>query len=543
VLEDGYRSCLVENGKDKTCLLGGTEWFWLRYFGQKLGVPIPIKQTDPEQLYGYSDATLPLTALVNQLGFRLHLVGVQLLLAKTANSSWSSDDQKAADILTVRQSRNAFFLYLSQGRSHRAAQAFLDACTPPTTERSEWIWETDQDSIYWKHSMGWDCLFMAQLLAPGPPTVAAATPTSDTDTVAKLLFFSAPPSAAQCLDSNGSEATVMSPNGRVVAGRKTVGGQNFAYRWTMSAIDYVMASEKQVTTAANQRGWLPTSMSYDGRVIMMTKDPGLPTEDYIVWKDSGPGFPLSVVNIRGLSRRTSPFLLSISKPEAFTWVATVAAPIAWDRPSHILRGVYSYSTGPLKVDWEPLRLAAPNPATQSITVVSASAEGDEIVANSWRDNYIWSDSQGWGPGFGFVNVRTLPVGISVNGSYLFGALRSGPSKGAFVSRNTGGSAGAFWLFLPDSENLDLAGISADGSRIIANGFIKNGPQQAWIHINDNHWVPLSEYLAASGLADQLSGIRIKSVVGISPDGRSFAGTAMFSQGTCTGVGFYARASK
>jgi len=119
------------------------------------------------------------SAVVNQVGFPLHLAAVGLLLARTLDIKDPLLDD-AGQTLAARQDQNPFFQYLSPGATTLCPNVGLspspkpDVVTEllklcpnpkrPSAGRNQWSWERDQTSNAWLDSMYWDCIFLGNLL-------------------------------------------------------------------------------------------------------------------------------------------------------------------------------------------------------------------------------------------------------------------------------------------------------------------------------------------------------------------------------------------
>ena len=111
------------------------------------------------------DDTLLLTGANGvPVGFNMHLLGVELLLRKAMYSSDTLD--KTADIISNRQNINPFFYYLSKGKKESTALRVYELCPKEdTTNKEDWAWQRDQEDKKWEsESLGWDCIFMINLL-------------------------------------------------------------------------------------------------------------------------------------------------------------------------------------------------------------------------------------------------------------------------------------------------------------------------------------------------------------------------------------------
>lgn len=113
-----------------------------------------------------------LGAEFNDSGFPQHLVAVNILALRRMGRGNSMLDD-AARRLADKQPENAFFLFLSEGKTQKVLDKIIEHC-PKTAQaagdsiKSEWIWERAYDATKWhtKASM-WDCLFMANLWLKG----------------------------------------------------------------------------------------------------------------------------------------------------------------------------------------------------------------------------------------------------------------------------------------------------------------------------------------------------------------------------------------
>ncbi len=105
--------------------------------------------------------------MVNKPGYSQHLVGVTIMLARMIGSN-DGRLGEAARRLASKNPGNAFFAYLSEGRSDSVRQKTLGRCPspekPPTRPLMQWQWERDDSDRAWERSCYWDCIFMAQLL-------------------------------------------------------------------------------------------------------------------------------------------------------------------------------------------------------------------------------------------------------------------------------------------------------------------------------------------------------------------------------------------
>jgi hypothetical protein len=155
------RSCVVDKGG--TCNVIGETWFFLNAITARLGIP---READFDGSYGYNTDWMPFFAASNAVGYRMHLIGVQILLAKKLGLE-DDNVRLAAKILAGRQPENPFFLWLVYGNDAVVTDATLKYC-PKLGDKPEhmdqWSWERDMAKEEWKRSMAWECVFMAGLL-------------------------------------------------------------------------------------------------------------------------------------------------------------------------------------------------------------------------------------------------------------------------------------------------------------------------------------------------------------------------------------------
>ena len=163
----GYRSCTGDPAGDLNCVFDGLEWFWLNILAQKYGVQneIPTAETAPQIRYGYSTAWLPFMALGSKLGYRTHLIAVQIYHLQLAGLE-DTNTKTAAAILAARQPLNPFFLYLHLGADRAVTDVVNSKCSATlAAEADRWSWEVVETEEAWDRSMGWDCVFMINLVS------------------------------------------------------------------------------------------------------------------------------------------------------------------------------------------------------------------------------------------------------------------------------------------------------------------------------------------------------------------------------------------
>jgi hypothetical protein len=109
-------------------------------------------------LFGWAFAALEVaSALVTPLGYQCHLLSVKALVMQLLGHSSS-----VPSILARRDSGNPWFLWLD-GQEEKAALTLLSLDIQPG-KGSQWSWERDSAEKAWYDSMGWDVLFLTNLL-------------------------------------------------------------------------------------------------------------------------------------------------------------------------------------------------------------------------------------------------------------------------------------------------------------------------------------------------------------------------------------------
>ncbi|WP_223507994.1 hypothetical protein [Pseudomonas sp. BF-B-25] len=163
---NAYKSCTDDNAYQ--CVLAGPEWTWLVALAAKYGMAgqLPSDESSPERYFGFGYDAMLWQAALAPAGYRLHLTGVQVLLARTMGASDPKLDKIAA-ILAGRQPQNPFFLYLHLGADRQVENQLNSQCstTRAQARRDDWAWQRATSQEAWNNSMLWDCVFMYRLLS------------------------------------------------------------------------------------------------------------------------------------------------------------------------------------------------------------------------------------------------------------------------------------------------------------------------------------------------------------------------------------------
>jgi len=106
-------------------------------------------------------------SLVNKPGYSQHLVGVGVWVLNKAKVS-DPRINAAAVVLNTKQPKNPFFAYLAGLPPATVRDMTIKLCPSSQqsipTEPDDWGWQREDAAEAWKHSVLWDCLFMATLL-------------------------------------------------------------------------------------------------------------------------------------------------------------------------------------------------------------------------------------------------------------------------------------------------------------------------------------------------------------------------------------------
>jgi len=148
--------CLCERPSDRRCTMTPQMTYLTNAVAKAVGCKARLKG---DWLPGWLFAALEVaSALVTPLGYQCHLLSVKALIVRLLGQS----SVVVPEILARRDSGNPWFLYLA-GDSDRAALTLLSLNVQPG-KGSQWSWERDSEEKAWHDSMGWDVLFLTNLL-------------------------------------------------------------------------------------------------------------------------------------------------------------------------------------------------------------------------------------------------------------------------------------------------------------------------------------------------------------------------------------------
>lgn len=155
---------LCPNAKDNRCEMDPKQYkvAWQTYKNtfQRMGLkPTPTMNKAAKG----GDNVLLGQVKLSKPGYQLHLSALQIWARQVMDRDSSKTD-KAARILVDRQPTNPFFRYIA-GDIDRAKQIVWEQCPrEQTADPIHWKWAHRDEVRDDRDSMGWDCIFMINLL-------------------------------------------------------------------------------------------------------------------------------------------------------------------------------------------------------------------------------------------------------------------------------------------------------------------------------------------------------------------------------------------
>jgi hypothetical protein len=150
--------CLCPKSSDRRCTLTPQMKYLTNAVSKHVGSKARLRG---DWMPGFLFAALEIaSALVTPLGYQCHLISVKALICKLI--SGDSSNQTVSAILAKRDAGNPWFLWLD-GQEEKAALTLLSMNIQPG-KGSQWSWERDSAEKAWHDSMGWDMLFLCNLL-------------------------------------------------------------------------------------------------------------------------------------------------------------------------------------------------------------------------------------------------------------------------------------------------------------------------------------------------------------------------------------------
>lgn len=148
--------CLCPKSSDNRCKITPTIAHLTNQVAKKLGIK--------ERLFTYINAPIfslleYATASFSPLGYQLHLVAVKTLIRQELGEDCSHTVAKLNE-----RDKNPFFVYLS-GDKEKSFELLVERTKGDMNPRRfQWAWEREDAEAAYKDSMGWDTVFMCNLL-------------------------------------------------------------------------------------------------------------------------------------------------------------------------------------------------------------------------------------------------------------------------------------------------------------------------------------------------------------------------------------------
>jgi hypothetical protein len=148
--------CLCPKASDRRCTMTPQMTYLTNKVAKAVGCKARLKG---DWLPSWLFTTLEVaSALVTPLGYQCHLISVKALICKLLGHSTVGIPR----ILAQRDAGNAWFLWLD-GQEEKAALTLLSLNVEPG-QGHQWSWERDSAEKAWHNSMGWDVVFLINLL-------------------------------------------------------------------------------------------------------------------------------------------------------------------------------------------------------------------------------------------------------------------------------------------------------------------------------------------------------------------------------------------
>jgi hypothetical protein len=156
-----HRMC--RDDTDNRCTLTPSVWALMYRVWRHIGLsPSTYMRNAHNDLV---NAFPQIQARTNEPGYQLHLDGVSALLNQIVGYGGNGNVRAVAAQLLRRQPDNPFFHYLVHGPSDHGVRQTLRLCPSTGTHRKvQWAWERATADAAWRESMGWDCIFMVNML-------------------------------------------------------------------------------------------------------------------------------------------------------------------------------------------------------------------------------------------------------------------------------------------------------------------------------------------------------------------------------------------
>jgi hypothetical protein len=155
-----HRVC--RDDENFTCTITPGLWALMGRVWTHLGLE---RHEEMKRYEGLDGDMATIETIFTESGYPQHLKGVAVYLKQLLNvdADWRREN---AQILVERQPLNPFFRYLLEGPSQAVIDRVYEACPKPGFQGPyfQWSWERQDENEAWKKSMGWDCIFMHNVL-------------------------------------------------------------------------------------------------------------------------------------------------------------------------------------------------------------------------------------------------------------------------------------------------------------------------------------------------------------------------------------------
>ncbi len=143
-----------------SCDMRLTTWGIMGEVWEYLGLPITL---DMRQGMLTDDIGQRISSTINDVGFQQHLI-ITTALIRIRIGTYTESLRSSITTIWQQDTENPLYSYLHEGKTLRTAQLTLEHC-PSTSiiSASEWQWER-HSRVNVDKRMGWDCLFMCNLL-------------------------------------------------------------------------------------------------------------------------------------------------------------------------------------------------------------------------------------------------------------------------------------------------------------------------------------------------------------------------------------------
>ncbi|GEM_PF-593588 len=265
-----YRLCRDDSLSNPRCTMVGITWAMFAKVWNRMGLP------PDEMMKNRNTLTLEyqlLEAFFNE-GYELHLKAATVLLYQKIDRS-NTVAGPLANLLANRRPGNPFFRYLRDGATEEIAQLLLQKCpASKPTQMTQWSWERDDSEHAWERNIGWDCLFMAELLERDFRTCDGAQDTLVAEPRGSNRVFGKGTSWRSCTGyhfvfQTDGNLVLYNQGGRAIWDSRTNGrGHRFAVQSDGNLVVY--ASNGKASWSSKTHGKRDTSLRVqnDGNVVL-----------------------------------------------------------------------------------------------------------------------------------------------------------------------------------------------------------------------------------------------------------------------------------